>query len=327
MYTFEEITGNNQIIKNLQSAILNNKVSHAYIINGGDGMGKKLIAKSFAKTLQCIKGGASACDNCVACKVFDSDNNPDIHYVVPSKTKSIGVDDIREQVGKNIEVKQYKYKYKIFIIDKADTMTVQAQNALLKTLEEPPEYAVFLLLASNVDYFLPTILSRCVVLKLRPLPLASIMNYLKETGINEEQASVFGEYSQGSIGRAIKISSSDEFAKMREDIISWLISISNKDIVSVMSMAKDFEIYKEKQEMTDIIYMWYRDLLAMKRLDNSKYLIQKDKKNELLKQSERESFEGLSKKIEAVWQAKKQLGQNSNFQLTMEVMLIKLKES
>ncbi len=328
MYTFEEIKGCKQVKENLQSAVESGRISHAYIINGGAGMGKKQLGKTFAKTLQCEKKGIEPCGHCTSCHAFDSNNHPDVFYVTPQKTKALGVDDIREQIIRNVEVKQYKYPYKIFIVDKADEMTVAAQNALLKTLEEPPSYAVFLLLAKNLDGFLPTILSRCVVLKLRALPNKTVEEYLLERGLTQkESAGVIAEYAQGSIGQAIEMSDSGEFANMREDILEKLSSIEKKDMVAVMAMGKELEIYKDKLPFLDMIYLWYRDVLAAKKLGEEKYVIQKDRKDLIFRQAAQETYEGLTKKLEAVWQSKRQLAQNANFQLTMEIMLIKLKES
>jgi len=178
MYTFEEIAGNEHIIKNLQNAISGNRLSNAYIIDGADGCGKKLLAQTLAKTLQCEKGGVTPCNECISCHTFDSGNNPDVIYVVPSKTKAIGVDDIRQQMVNIANIKPYKNKYKIFIIDNAETMTVQAQNAMLKTIEEPPLYSIFIFLSNNSASFLPTVLSRCILLKLRALPESTVKKYI-----------------------------------------------------------------------------------------------------------------------------------------------------
>lgn len=328
MYTFEEILGNQQILKNLRSAISSGKLSHAYLITGGEGMGKKTLARTFAKAMQCSNKGERPCGKCTSCHVFDSNNHPDVIYVRPQKTKALSVDDIREQVNEQIGIKQYHYQYKIFLIENADTMTVQAQNALLKTLEEPPYYGIFLLAASNIDRFLPTILSRCVILKMRGLSTQDIRFYLEnKEKIDKEKAEVLAEYAQGSLGRALKMANSEEFTAMREEIFRCLSKIHSSDLVSVMAMAKDLEPYKDIPEMLDFIYLWYRDILVMKRQKDIHYLIQKDKQQEIQKQAEQETFEGLSKKLKAVWDAKRSLNQNSNFQLTLEVMLIKLKES
>ncbi|MBD9220244.1 MAG: DNA polymerase III subunit delta, partial [Clostridiales bacterium] len=141
MNNFSDIIGNEQIIKSIRCVLKNKMISHAYIIAGEEGGGKKILANAFAKTLLCENGGDEPCDNCISCRTFDGGNNPDIIYVHPVKTKGISVDDIREQVTSTVNIKPYNHRYKIYIMPNADTMTQQAQNALLKTLEEPPEYA------------------------------------------------------------------------------------------------------------------------------------------------------------------------------------------
>ncbi|HCT65559.1 MAG TPA: DNA polymerase III subunit delta [Lachnospiraceae bacterium] len=328
MYGFDEITGNGQIIKNFESAMFHGRVSHAYILSGQFGSGKKLIAKSFAKALECEKGIGLACGVCSACKTFDSDNNPDIFYVKPTKTKALGADDIREQVLKQVDIKQYRYRYKIFIIENADKMTVAAQNVFLKTLEEPPGYAVFLLLAENSELFLPTVLSRCVTFKIRPLGSEQVAEYMvKNRGILREEAFFLAEYAGGSIGKAIKLSEDEEFGLMREDITDRLFALRDIDLATALMWAKEMEKYKDNPEMLDIIYMWYRDVLAAKKLGDEKYIIQKDKLQKIFAQAKKESNIGLGKTLSAVWQAKRQLGQNGNFLLTMEIMLMKIKES
>lgn len=327
MYTYEEIVGNELIIKNLKKAVDFQKVSHAYIISGQQGMGKKLLANVFAKTLQCEGGGSSPCCHCTSCRVFDTGNHTDVIWVRSKKTKGLGVDDIREQVIQNVMIKPYQYKYKIFIIEQADKMTVQAQNALLKTLEEPPAYGIFLLLAENSSSFLPTILSRCAVLKLRPLPTPLVEEYLYRHHIGDsDKIAVYTEYAQGSIGKALQIAQSEEFSKQREDTLVWLTAVAHSDLVSVMAIAKEMEVYKENLQFLDIASLWYRDVLTAKLLKDKSYLIQKDKIDSIIEQAQQESCEEILQKIEAVWQAKRQLSQNANFQLVMEVMLIKLKE-
>ena len=330
MYTFDEIIGNEQMIKQIQKSISKKHISHAYIIHGEAGTGKKLLANTIAKTMQCEKQGITPCNECTSCRTFDSKNHTDVFYITTEKNKnSISIEDIRQQLIKNMEIKQYKYPYKIFIVDKADTMTISAQNALLKTLEEPPYYGIIFLLANNIDKFLPTILSRCVVMKLRLVSTDKIEQYLFEHHFAEkENASVFAEYAQGSIGKAIEIATSETFSAMREDIIQKLLLLSkqNDDLSEAIFMAKELEIYKQSQQFLDIMYLWYRDLLAYSKCNDEKYIIQKDQNKNIIAQSKKQNETDIIKKINAVWQAKQQLSVNSNFQLTMEVMLMKLKE-
>ena len=155
MYSFEEIVGHKEIIEGLQQGIKSKKVSHSYIFDGIEGIGKKTLAYAYAKTLQCLKEGISPCNECISCRSFDSGNHPDVFFI-KSEKKNLGVDEIREGILKEMEIKPYKYKYKIFIVENADNMTVQAQNALLKTIEEPPAYGIIILFLPIMNnFFLP----------------------------------------------------------------------------------------------------------------------------------------------------------------------------
>ena len=166
-------------------------------------------------------------------------------------------------------------------------------------------------------------------MKLRLVSTDKIEQYLFEHHFAEkENASVFAEYAQGSIGKAIEIATSETFSAMREDIIQKLLLLSkqNDDLSEAIFMAKELEIYKQNQQFLDIMYLWYRDLLAYSKCNDEKYIIQKDQNKNIIAQSKKQNETDIIKKINAVWQAKQQLSVNSNFQLTMEVMLMKLKE-
>lgn len=178
MAGFRDIIGQEQIKEHLQGALSTGKISHAYIINGEKSSGKEFIAKVFAMALQCEKGEAEPCQECHSCRQALSGNQPDIIKVTHEKPNTISVGDIRIQVNGDIAVKPYSSPYKIYIINEAEKMSVEAQNAILKTLEEPPAYAVIMLLTDNVDSLLPTILSRCVVLNMKPVADSRIKAYL-----------------------------------------------------------------------------------------------------------------------------------------------------
>ena len=178
MPNFKDIYGQKQIVDHFQNALESGKISHAYIINGERSSGKEFIAKIFAMALQCEAEGIEPCNECHSCKQSLSGNHPDIRRVTHEKA-SISVDDIRLQLNNDIMVKPYSRPYKVYIIDEAEKMTEQAQNAMLKTIEEPPEYAVIILIANGVVSFLPTILSRCVVLQTRAVEEAQIARFLQ----------------------------------------------------------------------------------------------------------------------------------------------------
>ena len=151
MSNFKSIIGHEQIIDHLSTALKNNKISHAYIINGDNGTGKHILAEAFAKALQCETGDGDSCGMCHSCLQAESKNHPDIIEVTHEKSGSIGVDDVRSQINNDIIIKPYSSKYKIYIVDEAEKLTPQAQNALLKTIEEPPEYGVILLLTNSMS--------------------------------------------------------------------------------------------------------------------------------------------------------------------------------
>ena len=208
MKGFKDVIGHNDIIQYIQNAVSQDKVSHAYILNGERGSGKKMLADLFAMTLQCEEHTPNPCGECHSCKQAKSGNHPDIIHVTHEKPNTISVDDIRTQVNNDIVIKPYSSPYKIYIIPEADLLSVQAQNALLKTIEEPPAYAVIFLLTENAESLLPTIMSRCVMLKLRNIKTTLIKKYLMEQmQIPDYQADICAEFAQGNMGRAIMLAS------------------------------------------------------------------------------------------------------------------------
>ena len=178
MAGFTQIIGQNHIKEHLQEAILSGMISHAYIFSGEKGSGKSMLADAFANTLLCERGEAEPCMVCHACKQFASGNHPDIRHLTTEKPDAIKVDEIRKQIINDVGIKPYSSEYKIYIIPDAERMNPAAQNALLKTLEEPPSYVVIILLCSNELLLLETIRSRCVTLNLRPLKDAQVQEYL-----------------------------------------------------------------------------------------------------------------------------------------------------
>ena len=169
MIEFSEIIGHEDIIQHFKRSIEMGKVSQGYIINGEEGSGKKTLTRAIIKTLECEEGGTEPCCKCKSCKQMDTDNQPDVTWVTHDKPNVISVEEIRDQVNKDITIKPYSSRYKIYVIDDAQLLNANAQNALLKTIEEPPEYAIIFLLTSNIDKILPTIISRCIVLNIKPV--------------------------------------------------------------------------------------------------------------------------------------------------------------
>lgn len=327
MYNFEEIIGHRGIIQNLQQAIEHQKVSHSYIFDGIPGIGKRMLASAYAKTLQCLNKGIVPCNKCTSCRAFDSGNHPDVFFISTDK-KSLGVDEIRSSIQRDIETKPYKYSYKIYIVEDGDKMTIQAQNALLKTIEEAPAYGIIFLLSTNYKQFLPTIISRCSIIKLNPLKPEEMKEYFKDINIDNKNIDLYTAFSGGSIGAATKMMESEYFMNAREEVIRWVKEINKGSLIRLFEIQKEMENYKEDINLIlNLMYVWYRDVLFIKQMRDNPYIINKDKKNELLNASVDLSYNKLSRSLEAIENAKLQLRQNANFQLTLEVMLLHIKEN
>ena len=328
MQGFEQIIGHEGIIQHLQNAIMSNMVSHAYIFDGEEGAGKKLLAAAFAKTLQCEEKGVLSCNRCKSCMQADTSNQPDIIWVTHEKN-SIGVDDIRLQVNSDIQVKPYNSTYKIYIIDDADRLTEQAQNALLKTIEEPPEYAVIILLTSNTSVILPTILSRCVTLSLKPVDKQAIKEYLMAHHQTPDyMAEVAAAFSGGNVGKAIKYASSEEFGKMKENVLHILKYIDEMEIYEVVSGLKFLTADKNNiEDYIDLMVLWYRDVLMFKATMDPDLLLYRDELTFIKKQASIRSYEGVDKIIQAMDKAKIRLEANVNFDIAIELMLLTIKEN
>ncbi len=325
MYTFENIVGNENIVNSFIKSSENNTVSHAYILDGKEKTGKQLISKTFAKLLLCENSKSKPCLSCSSCISFETGNNPDFFFIESDK-KSLGVSDVRENIIKNLETKPFKYKYKVFIIKDAHNMTVQAQNAILKTIEEPPNFAIFILLSKNYNSFLPTILSRCVLFKIKPLSPAIIKQFLINKNINQTMAKFYSIYSRGSIGRALNIAYSEKFINFRQDIINDIVKLDSLDLIQMYNLIKKYEDIKEDiNDILDIYLLVYRDSLIFKQTNNFNMIIQTDIKTNI-KEISNMSTKNLVNKIEALLKAKLYLEQNSNFNMTMECLFLKLKE-
>ena len=329
MGSFKDVVGHKDIINYIRNAVTENKVSHAYILNGERGSGKKMLANLFATTLLCEKQGPDPCNACHSCHQAESGNHPDIIRVTHEKPNTISVDDIRRQVNEDIQIKPYQGPYKIYIIAEADLMTVQAQNALLKTIEEPPAYAVIFLLTENAEALLPTITSRCVMLKLRNIKDTLIRKYLMETmHVPDYKADMCTVFAQGNMGRAIMLASSDHFNEIREEAVQLLKYINEMDISEVTKAIKKIGTYKlEINDYLDIIMIWYRDVLLYKATKDMDKVVFKDQISYIQERAKKSSYEGIELILESLEKAKTRLKANVNFDLVMELLLLTIKEN
>ena len=296
---FETILGNEKNKQILQKSIQNNTISHSYMFVGIQGIGKKIIAKEFAKNILCLnqenKNSNTIC-TCKSCIEFETNNNPDFSIIEPDGN-SIKIEQIRE-LQKKIQEKPIISNNKVYIIDDADMMTQEAQNCLLKTLEEPPEYATIILIGSNENLFLPTIKSRCMILHFEPISNENIKKYLQTelaiSNIDDEMLDIF----QGSIGKAIELKDKKE---EYEKIIAFVENLDKKDIIDLYKLAEP--IYKSKEEI-DFILEFINVILLKFGKQEHKYV----------------------KCIDIVENTKKRIKANSNYDMCIDNLIFNMWE-
>lgn len=329
MANYSDIIGHEDIVKHFKSSIELGKVSHAYILNGEKGVGKKTLAAVVSKSLQCECGGPDPCNSCKSCLQAESNNQPDIIWVNHEKPNVISVDEIRTQILNDIDLKPYSSKYKIYIVPDAQMMNPQAQNALLKTLEEPPEYAIIMLLTTSVDKFLPTILSRCIVLNFKPVEPLDVIEYLtNQIGVDNATARFCMDFAQGNLGKAVRLAISPEYNEIKEDSVRLLRQIDSMDTEDIITAVKQMGRYKlDVTDYIDIMTMWFRDILMVKISNSPNKLIFKNEYSVMHKQAARVSYEGLEEILAAMDKLKIRLEANVNYEIAMELMLLTIKEN
>lgn len=329
MGSFKDVVGHRDIINYIGNAVSMDQVSHAYILNGERGAGKKMLAHLFAMTLLCEKGGPDPCNECHSCKQAESGNHPDIIRVTHEKPNSISVDDIREQVNNTIMIKPYQGPYKVYVIDHADIMTPQAQNALLKTIEEPPQYAVIMLLTENAEMLLPTIASRCVMLKLRYIRDVLIKKYLMETlKVPDYKADMCTAFAQGNMGRAIMLANSEHYNEIREEAVQTLKYIHEMELNEVIQAVNRISSYKlEISDYLDIMVVWFRDVLLYKATRDVDVVVFKEELDSIREQARKSSYEGIQLIITSFDRAKERLKANVNFELVIELLFLTIQEN
>ena len=326
--SFRELIGHEEIVHHLETAIRGGTVAHAYIIEGESGSGKRTIASLFAAALLCETKGTDPCGKCLSCSKAFSNNHPDIIYVQHEKPGVISVDEIREQVVSTADIKPYESPWKIYIIADADKMNPQAQNALLKTIEEPAPYVIVLLLASSRESLLPTIRSRCMTLSLKPIDPERIREHLeKELHVSAQEAQVIAAFSQGNIGKARALATGSDFAEMVRGAVSILTKIRKMNVRQCITAIA--QLTQDKQNIydyLDIFTMWFRDVLMFKATQDIDSLIFRGRLEAISEEARHCSYEGLEEILAAIDTARTRLRANVNFDITMELLFLTIRE-
>ena len=204
---FKDVLGHSMAIHRLQNAIKTDKVVQSYLFVGNEGIGKKWAAVQFSKALNCLNNpveSGDACDQCLSCRKIDEGLHPDLLLLEP-ENQVLKVDQVR-QMQRVLAFKPYEGRRRVCIIAAADRMAPHMSNILLKTLEEPPLHTVIVLLARHPRMMLPTILSRCQMIRFHPLPVPLVSQWLsQQRGLDEKEAHLLAGLSEGSPGKALEL--------------------------------------------------------------------------------------------------------------------------
>ena len=321
---YSQVAGQEEIKTSLIKSINNNQISHCYIFEGPKGMGKYDLALIFTQSLFCNNFKDEPCNKCNNCIKINSMNHPDLH-IVNQDENTIKREDIDELV-ESVYKKPYESNKKVYIVRDAHKMTTQAANTFLKTLEEPPGDSVMILLTTNVNLLLPTIVSRCQTIKFRNISKETIKNYLKKNlSAEEDTAYLAANYSGGILNKAVNIiNSKDNILQERKEIINLFDKIINSDSEIIYEVENYFEENKDNIDtIIEIMMIWVRDIMFIK--NNMKDLvINKDLIN--LAGIHSVHMRDNSDIIEYLQGTSDNIKSNVNYKLSIDNMLLKIQE-
>lgn len=322
---FASITGQDRAISFLQQSLTQQRLAHTLLFSGADGVGKKTTALALAQALNCqtpVLG--DSCGVCLACKKITDRNHPDVKVIEPDGQR-IKIDQIRDEVQHQVHLRPLEGKYKVYIINEAESMTVEAANSLLKILEEPPATVMIILITSQAYQLLDTIQSRCQEIRFNPIAVEPLSQWLvKQLEIDPVQAQTLAMLSEGRPAEALRLAEPDS-QRMRQTIIQTLLVRTPGEWDKLALQLGEF-----KNELTEILTLmlsWFRDLLVIQQEPESGLVVNQDFKQDLIKMVSQESQSSLIHKCQLIMQALTQSKRNINQQLLLEVLLMRLMRS
>jgi len=321
--SFSRVIGHDKEVAYFKHLVKEEKLPHAIMLEGRQGVGKMTLGHQLVKSIFCDTKSGDACGICRHCVKFEHDNHPDFLLIEPDGTqiKNAQIEAFQEF----IHIKPYDGLYKVVIIREADKMNASSQNRILKTLEEPPAHIIVIMLTTNSESLLPTVLSRCQIIKLNGLHHALVLDYMKKNLDSSDE--VIAKLADGSIGRAVEYITSDQFEQIRSHTESILLAINSKEKSKILGELSYFSSEKENiQSILDYMILWYRDIMLFKQAKAKHLLIHSESVDFIKKLARNLSLKKIIQNIEVIEATKKKLKQHGHFDLTIEVMLIRLLE-
>lgn len=315
--SFKDIKGQDAAVERIRKIVLGERLGGAYLFIGPEGVGKKFSAEVLAKTLNCLHSNTDSCDSCISCLKIDKNGHPDIH-IIDTGSAEIKIEYIR-QLQKEINYRPYEGKKKVFIINNAHNLNIEASNAFLKTLEEPPGNSIIILITDKPSLLFKTILSRCQVVKFCSLKRGELENILaKGYGVDDKAVHFLAYFSEGSLGKALSLRDTDAFAR-KNIVIDEIALVDKAHPDEPMSHSRDVMRYN-----LNVLAGWFRDLYLVKTGLPYPELINLDRQDELLKIMGRYTFEDLDRILKFISDSLLYIDQNINTRLLLSNLRMEL---
>ena len=303
-----DFIGHEALINNFKQRCLKNTLSHAHLIAGEDGIGKSKLANILAKFI--LNGD------------LDREYVDIINY--SSEKSSFGVDDVRDII-EEVYKKPFEKDKKVIIIHEGNKLTIQAQNALLKTIEEPPKGVYIIILCESLELILDTIKSRCEIYKLKPLTKSELYEYIKIKKFNYDENEIKSAiaFSEGVPGRIDRYFNDDKLRELRNNIVILIKNLNKNDLEAILQQEESFSNLKnDKEEVLNIFGLFIRDILINKEIENEEFIINSDKLEDIKELTKEMSFKKLNNMIKTIEEARRNIKSNISWGMMLRVMLM-----
>jgi DNA polymerase-3 subunit delta' len=322
---FSDIVGHQQQVETLRQSLEKNRLHHAFLFLGAEGVGKRTVALSLAMAVQCLEKVGDFCNICANCVKIRSGHHPDVRLLglLPQR-KEISIQQVRE-MERELNFHPFSGRKKIAIVDPAALMNASAQNALLKTLEEPPRDSLLILISTGIGGLLPTLLSRCLRLSFPPLPVELVTRFLvSERGIKQEKAEILAAMTMGSLGAAIRLEAEDLLEK-RKIWAEKIDSLERENYREGMVLAEEFAGTREKSlEFLEWLEGWYRDILVYHATENLQGIRNFDMEKEIKNQARLYKLERILFLLAHAVRTRARVQRNVNRRMALENLFVEI---
>jgi DNA polymerase-3 subunit delta' len=320
---FESFIGNERIKEHLHTALKSNRLPQAYIFYGPEGIGKASMALLLAKALNCSSFNGDICDKCNSCYKIEKRIHPDVQIFHP-EGKEISIEQMR-YLSNQINLKPFEGKFKVYIIDPAEQMSIEAANALLKTLEEPPANSLIILIATHLSALLPTIRSRCQLLHFSTISGRELERILREKyQFKSKEALSLSHLSAGSLGRALNINLGESYEKRKRELFFLQSLSSGEELGIILERIDELKDKQSIDELLQILFSITRDLLVLSLTKDKSLLINIDLEEDLKTFSNRFTLEIVLSIMSEIHYTMKAIEENVNRKVAIEALLFRI---